>query len=92
MPNCQNCNTTIDQEEIYNLNKDLITRVDSGEQEELTPLEQALYQGVYCGKCCTDFKAGIIASCVLMISALMTRLNESMLEQLHTLHHIPLFA
>ena len=54
---CQNCNTTINPEDVYICNKDLIDRVDSGEQDIMTALEQALYLGVYCVDCSLHFKA-----------------------------------
>lgn len=54
---CSNCSNTIDQEEIYMLNKELINAIDTGELEEFTDLQDAMYQGMYCGACCREFNS-----------------------------------
>jgi len=52
---CGNCKASINQEEVYLMNKDLINSIDSGELEEFTDLQDAMYQGMYCGDCCRGF-------------------------------------
>jgi len=51
----RNCSNTIDQEEIYTMNKDLIDAINTGELEEFSDLQDAMYQGMYCASCCREF-------------------------------------
>jgi len=52
---CGNCANQIDQEEIYTMNKDLIDAINTGELEEFSDLQDAMYQGMYCASCCREF-------------------------------------
>ena len=62
MTTCHNCQDSIDQDEINALNKTLIFAIDSG-LEEFSDLEEAMYHGMYCAKCCKEFIAKEVTAC-----------------------------
>lgn len=72
MPTCHKCNSTINQEELLKLNKKLIKAVDSGVKEDLTDLEDAMYQGMYCAACCKAFRKPVKPSKVVAPAVLLT--------------------
>jgi len=55
MTTCKNCNAVIDHEALYELTKELVDGVNTGVKEDLTDLEEAMYHGMYCAKCCKQF-------------------------------------